>query len=373
LTQHDGLDEHFVQAFLTNTFNSRVETRTSAANVMSGLYEKGIFTIKEKGLGAEASRAVKKEASRAEFKRGAEDEPSLDEVSLRLEFENAAQAVVFQHYMEQVYETLATATSDIILTFVDPKFRTAAYPQGVIHHLQSTGAHLSPYKLIKFLQGLQITQMYVPAVQAIKNLQRLSLMHGFVALFSYWKLHAQPVVEDPSSRHTLYNMAIWLLWAVEEQWTLDLGSLTERDQFLKSLHQLALDESTTFDILEHNFLQMDIVRRQNQLLLPSKSLNGAATEQALLTPPPTGGPDNCIPARAPPTRIVCSPPKTPLSNQPCLPPSVRLPADPSPFARITSTADASTSPRSAPVATLLRATTSTAKAAGEGSADFLTS
>ena len=47
--------------------------------------------------------------------------------------------------------------------------------------------------------------MYVPAVQAIKNLQRLSLMHGFVALFSYWKLHAQPVVEDPSSRHTLYN------------------------------------------------------------------------------------------------------------------------------------------------------------------------
>ena len=80
---------------------------------MSGLYEKGIFTIKEKGLGAEASRAVKKEASRAEFKRGAEDEPSLDEVSLRLEFENAAQAVVFQHYMEQVYETLATVTSGL--------------------------------------------------------------------------------------------------------------------------------------------------------------------------------------------------------------------------------------------------------------------
>ena len=111
---------------------------------------------------------------------------------------------------------------------MDPKFRTAAYPQGVIHHLQSTGAHLSPYKLIKFLQGLQITQMYVPAVQAIKNLQRLSLTNGFVALFSYWKSHAQPVVEDPSSRHTLYNMAIWLLWAVEEQWTLELGTLTER-------------------------------------------------------------------------------------------------------------------------------------------------
>ena len=277
--------------------------------------------------------------------------------------------MVFQHYMEQAYELLAFATSEIILTFVDPKFRTAAYPQGVIHHLQSTGAHLSPYKLIKFLQGLQITQMYVPAVQAIKNLQRLSLMNGFVALFSYWKLHAQPVVEDPSSRHTLYNMAIWLLWAVEEQWTLDLGSLTERDQFLKSLHQLALDESTTFDILEHNFLQMDIVRRQNQLLLPSKSLNGAATEQALLTT--SDGRTRQL--HAPPTRIVCSPPKTPLSNQPCLPPSVRLPADPSPFARTTSTADASTSPRSAPVATLLRATTSTAKAAGEGSADFLTS
>jgi hypothetical protein len=283
LTQHECLDEHFVQDFLANTFNSRVETRTSAANVMSGLYEKGIFTIKEKGLGAEASRAVKKEASRAEFKRGAEDEPSLDEVSLRLEFENAAQAVVFQHYMEQVYETLATVTSGIILTFVDTKFRTAACPQGVIHHLQSTGAHLSPYKLIKFLQGLQITQMYVPAVQAIKNLQRLSLMHGFVALFSYWKLHAQPVVEDPSSRHTLYNMAIWLLWAVEEQWTLELGTMTERDHFLKSLHELALDENTTFDILEHSFLQMDIVRRQNQMLLPSKSLNGTAAEQALLT------------------------------------------------------------------------------------------
>ena len=78
--------------------------------------------------------------------------------------------------------SLASATSEIILTFVDPKFRTAAYPQGVIHHLQSTGAHLSPYKLIKFLQGLQITQMYVPAVQAIKNLQRLSLTNGFVAL-----------------------------------------------------------------------------------------------------------------------------------------------------------------------------------------------
>ena len=94
-------------------------------------------------MGAEASRAVKKEASHAEFKRGTEDEPSLDEVSLRLEFENAAQAVVFQHYMEQVYETLATVTSGIILTFVDTKFRTAACPKGVIHHLQSTGAHLS--------------------------------------------------------------------------------------------------------------------------------------------------------------------------------------------------------------------------------------
>ena len=329
LTQHECLDEHFVQDFLANTFNSRVETRTSAANVMSGLYEKGIFTIKEKGLGAEACRAVKKEASHAEFKRGAEDEPSLDEVSLRLEFENAAQAVVFQHYMEQVYETLAAVTSGIILTFVDTKFRTAACPQGVIHHLQSTGAHLSPYKLIKFLQGLQITQMYVPAVQAIKNLQRLSLMHGFVALFSYWKLHAQPVVEDPSSRHTLYNMAIWLLWAVEEQWTLELGSLTERDQFLKSLHQLALDESTTFDILEHNFLQMDIVRRQNQMLLPSKSLNGTAAEQALLTTSSDGRTRQSHSRSRPahpqrPQRP--QPPTTSLQSQPRLPPSVRLPA-----------------------------------------------
>ena len=56
LTQHDGLDEHFVQAFLTNTFNSRVETRTSAANAMSSLYNKGVFMIKgqhstQEGLG----------------------------------------------------------------------------------------------------------------------------------------------------------------------------------------------------------------------------------------------------------------------------------------------------------------------------------
>jgi hypothetical protein len=330
LTQHDGLGEHFVQAFLTNTFNSRVETRTSAANAMSSLYGKGVFMIKgqqplRKGSDAEPPRAVKKEASRAEFKHGAEDEPSLDEVSLRLEFDNETQAVVFQHYMEQAYELLAFATSEIILTFVDPKFRTAAYPQGVIHHLQSTGAHLSPYKLIKFLQGLQITQMYVPAVQAIKNLQRLSLMNGFVALFSYWKLHAQPVVEDPSSRHTLYNMAIWLLWAVEEQWTLDLGSLTERDQFLKSLHQLALDESTTFDILEHNFLQMDIVRRQNQLLLPSKSLNGAATEQALLTTS-SDGRTRQLHSRSRPTHPHRLQPAQDAALKPALPAPERTPA-----------------------------------------------
>ena len=71
-----------------------------------------------KGSDAEPSRAVKKETSRAELKHGAEDEPSLDEVSLRLEFENETQAVLFQHYMEQAYELLASATSEIILTFV---------------------------------------------------------------------------------------------------------------------------------------------------------------------------------------------------------------------------------------------------------------
>jgi len=330
LTQHDGLDEHFVQAFLTNTFNSRVETRTSAANAMSSLYDKGVFMIKgqqplRKGSDAEPSRAVKKEASRAEVKHGAEDEPSLDEVSLRLEFENETQSVVFQHYMEQAYELLASATSDIILTFVDPKFRTAAYPQGVIHHLQSTGAHLSPYKLIKFLQGLQITQMYVPAVQAIKNLQRLSLTNGFVALFSYWKSHAQPVVEDPSSRHTLYNMAIWLLWAVEEQWTHELGTLTERDHFLKSLHELALDESTTFDILERTFLQMDIVRRQNQMLLPSKSFNGPAAEQALLTTSSDGRTRQSH-SRSRPTHPQRSQPAQDVAPKPALPAPERTPA-----------------------------------------------
>jgi hypothetical protein len=31
--------------------------------------------------------------------------------------------------------------------------------------------------------------------------------------------------------------------------------------FLEVTARLALDENTTFDILEHNFLQMDIVRR----------------------------------------------------------------------------------------------------------------
>ena len=154
LTQHDGL-EHFVQAFLTNTFNSRVETRTSAANAMSSLYDKGVFMIKgqqplRKGSDAEPSRAVKKEASRAEFKRGTEDEA---------EFENAAQAVVFQHYVEQAYELLASATSEIILTYVDPKFRTAAYPQGVIHHLQSTGtsARTSSSSSFKACRSLRCT------------------------------------------------------------------------------------------------------------------------------------------------------------------------------------------------------------------------
>jgi hypothetical protein len=59
--------------------------------------------------------------------------------------------------------------------------------------------------------------------------------------------------------------------------------MTERDSFLKALHELALEENATVDILERNFLQMDIVRRQNQMLLPSKSFNGPAAEQALLT------------------------------------------------------------------------------------------
>ena len=158
-------------------------------------------------------------------------------------------------------------------------------------------------------------------------------------------------------------MAIWLLWAVEEQWTLQLGSLTERDQFLKSLHQLALDESTTFDILEHNFLQMDIVRRQNQMLLPSKSLNGTATEQALLTTSSDGRTSRPHSRSRPahPQRLQSA---QDVATKPALHAPERTPAaDPSPFARTTSTADASTPPRSAPVATLPRATTSTAKVA----------
>ncbi len=86
-----------------------------------------------------------------------------------------------------------SSLSEIILTFMDPKFRTAAYPQGVIHHLQSTGAHLSLYKLIKFFQGLQITRCTCTC-WLFKPL-RIFSDFLFVALFSYWKLHAQPVLK----------------------------------------------------------------------------------------------------------------------------------------------------------------------------------
>ena len=121
-------------------------------------------------------------------------------------------------------------------------------------------------------------------------------------------------------------MAIWLLWAVEEQWTLELGTLTERDHFLKSLHELALDENTTFDILEHTFLQMDIVRLQNQMLLPSKSSTAPPRSRPCSSPPPMGRPGSRVPARAHPPAASTARPRRHYKASPVCPRAYAYPA-----------------------------------------------